>query len=39
MSLTGISSPESALRKFSMYSKYVMCRWYESHVFGLTRPK
>ena len=39
MSLTAISSLESARRKFFMNSKYVMSRKWESNVFGLTRPK
>ena len=39
MSLTAISSPESARRKFFMNSTQNMCNHLESHVFGLRRPK
>ena len=39
MSLTAISSLESARRKFFMNSKYIMSRKEESNVFGLRRPK
>ena len=39
MSLTGICSPESAIRKFFMNSTYIMSRKYESNVFGLRRPQ
>ena len=39
MSLTAISSLESARRKFLMNSTYVMSRKKESNVFGLKRPK
>ena len=39
MSLTAISSLESARRKFFMNSKYIMSRKKESNVFGLRRPK
>ena len=39
MSLTGISSPKSARRKFFMNSTYIMSRKLESNVFGLRRPK
>ena len=35
MSLTGISSLESARRKFFMISSQNMCNHLESHVFGL----
>ena len=39
MSLTAISSLESARRKFFMNSKYIMSRKQESNVFGLRKPK
>ena len=39
MSLTDISSPKSARRKFLMNSTYIMSRKLESNVFGLRRPK
>ena len=39
MSLTAISSSESATRKFFMESTYIMSRKKESNVFGLRRPK
>ena len=39
MSLTAISSPESASRKFFMNSTQNMCKNLESNVFGLGRPK
>ena len=39
MSLTAISSLESARRKFFMNTTYVMPRKKESNVFGLKRPK
>ena len=39
MSLTAISSLESASRKFFMNPTYIMSRKYESRVFGLRRPK
>ena len=39
MSLSAKSSLQSARRKFFMNSTYIMCRKYESNVFGLTRPK
>ena len=39
MSLTGMSLLESARRKFFMNSTYVMSREWDSHVFGLRRPK
>ena len=38
MSLTAISSLESAKRKFFMISSQNMCKNLESHVFGLKRP-
>ena len=39
MSLTANSSLESARRKFSMKSTYIMCRKRESNIFGLRRLK
>ena len=39
MSLTAISSLESARRKFFLNSTYIMSRKSESTVFGLMRPK
>ena len=39
MSLTAISSFESARRKFFMNSLQNMCKNFESNVFGLRRPK
>ena len=39
MSLTAISSLESARRKFFMNSTYIMSRKVESNVFVLRRPK
>ena len=39
MSLTAISSHESARRKFFMSSTYMMSRMKESNLFGLRRPK
>ena len=39
MSLTAISSLESARGKFFMNSRYIMPRKYESNVFGFRRPK
>ena len=39
MSLTAISSLESARRKFLMNSTYIMSRKYESNVISLRRPK
>ena len=39
MSLTAISSLESARRIFLMNSTYIMSRKYESNVFALRRPK
>ena len=35
MTLTPISSPESARKKFLMNSTYIMARMWESNVFGL----
>ena len=39
MSLTAISSLESARRKFFMNTTYVMSRMQESNAFALRRPK
>ena len=39
MTLTAISSLESARRKFFMNSTYIMSRKQESKVFGLRMPK
>ena len=39
MSLTAISSLESARRKFFKNSTYIMSRKVESNFFGLRRPK
>ena len=39
MSLTAISSLESARRKFFINSTQNMCKNLESNVFGLRRPK
>ena len=39
MNLTGMSSLESARRKFFMNSTDIMSRKKESNVFGLRRPK
>ena len=39
MTLTHISSLESARKKTFMNSTYVMARKRESNVFGLIRPK
>ena len=39
MSLTAISSLESARRKFFMNSTHIMSRKKGSNVFGLRRPK
>ena len=39
MSLTAISSLESARENFFMNSTYIMSRKKESNVFGLRRPK
>ena len=39
MSLTGMSSLESARRKSFMNSTHIMSRKKESNVFGLRRPK
>ena len=39
MSLTAISSLQSARRKFFMNTTYIMSRKMESNVFGLRRPE
>ena len=39
MTLTPISSLESANGKFFMNSTHIMSRKWESNVFGLRRPK
>ena len=39
MSLTAISSLQSARRKFFMKPTYIMSRKEETNVFGLNRPK
>ena len=39
MTLTAISSLESARTKFLMNSTYIMSRKWESNVFGIRRPK
>ena len=39
MTLTPLSSLESARKQFLMYSTYIMSRKWESNVFGLRRPK
>ena len=39
MSLTSSSSLESARTKFFMNSTQNMCKYLESNVFGLRRPK
>ena len=39
MTLTSISSLESARTKFFMNSTYTMSRKWESNIFGLRRPK
>ena len=39
MSLTAISSLESANRKFFLNSPENMCKNLQSNVFGLTSPK
>ena len=39
MTLTPLSSLESAREKFLMNATYVMSRKWESKVFGLRRPK
>ena len=39
MTLTPLSSLESARKKFLIDSTYIMFRTWESIVFGLRRPK
>ena len=39
MSLTAISSLQSARRKFFMKPTFIISRKMESNVFGLRRPK
>ena len=39
MTLTPISSLESAKKKFLIDSTYIMSRKWESNVFGLRMPK
>ena len=39
MTLTPINSLQSARKKFSINSTYIMSRKWESNVFGLRRPK
>ena len=39
MTLTSLSSLESATKKLFMNSTYIMSRKWESSVFGLRRPK
>ena len=39
MTLTFISSRESAKKNFFMNSAYIMSRRYKSNVFGLRRPR
>ena len=39
MTVTPISSLESAKKKIFMNSAYIMSRKWESHVFGLRRPE
>ena len=39
MSITPMRSLESARRKFFMNSTQNMCKYLESKVFGLKRPK
>ena len=39
MSLTAISSLESAIRKFLINSSYIMSRKMESNSFRLRKPK
>ena len=39
MTLTPLSSVESARKKFFIDSTYIMSRRWESNVFGLRRPK
>ena len=39
MTLTPLSSLESARKKFLMNSTYIISRKWESNVFGLRRPR
>ena len=39
MSVAAMSLLRSARRKFFMNSTYIMCRRYDSNVFGLRRTK
>ena len=39
MTLTPLSSLESARKTFLMNSTYIMSKTWESNVFGLKRPK
>ena len=39
MTLTPLSSLESARKKFLINSTYMMSKTWESNVFGLKRPK
>ena len=39
MTLTPLSSPENARKKFLMRSMHIMSGKWESNVFGLRRPK
>ena len=39
MTLTALSSLESARKQFLMNSMYIMSKTWESNVFGLKRPK
>ena len=39
MTLTPLSSLQSARKKFLMNSTYIMSKTWESNVFGLKRPK
>ena len=39
MTLTQLSSLESARKNFLMNSTYIMSTKWESNVFGLTRPR
>ena len=39
MTLTAMSSLESAKKKFFMNSTHIMSRKWQSNIFGLRRPK
>ena len=39
MSVTAITTLESARRQFFMNTAYIMSRKWETNVFGLRRPK